>query len=224
MKTWTIVIPIYNDSESLEVLLEEIVKCDLSQGVFLIVDNGSTDKSLLELNRRRIPGVEIIRTDQNLGFGGGIKFGLSRAKTEWVGWMPGNLKVHPSQLSIFEPIMESNNFEMIKAKRKGRSLQANLKTFAAGVIQSFILGKQMFDTGGTPTFVKRYFYNQVEDAPNDYVFESYILFNAQRLKIRIDRPTVFYGDRKFGQSHWQRGFNAEFSLMKNIIKQSRTWQ
>lgn len=224
MKIWTVVIPVYNDSKSLKVLINEIEKADFTDGVFLIVDNGSTDNALLELEGRAIQGVEIVRTEQNLGFGGGIKFGLNRALTEWVGWMPGNLKVHPSELSLFKPLLGSGNFDLIKASRKGRSFQANLKTFGAGLIQSVILRQMMFDTGGTPTFMRRSFLHHLEDAPNDYVFESYVLFRARRLKLRINRPKVLYGKRIFGESHWQRGIKAEFMLMKNIVSQSKKWK
>ena len=223
MKIWTVVIPIFNDSKSLGVLLNENENSNSTDGVFLIVDNGSTDNSVLELEDRSIQGVEIVRTEQNLGFGGGIKFGLNRATTEWVGWMPGNLKVHPSDLSLFRSTIDSDNFDLIKANRRGRSFQANVKTFGAGLIQSVILRKIMFDTGGTPTFIRRSFLPHIQDAPSDYVFESYVLFRAHKLKLRINRPKVPYGKRLFGQSHWQRGIKAEFRLMKSIVKQSKKW-
>ena len=82
----------------------------------------------------------------------------------------------------------------------------------------------MLDTGGTPTFIKKHFFDQIKNAPNDYVFESFVLFKARQLKLRIDRPKVLYGNRMFGKSHWQRGLNAELNLLKDIVQQSRTWQ
>jgi glycosyltransferase involved in cell wall biosynthesis len=224
MKTWTVVIPIYNDEKSLVVLLEEIEKSEFHDGLFLIVDNGSTNKLSLKPDGGKIPGVSLIRTEVNLGFGGGIKFGLNKAETEWVGWMPGNLKVHPQELFSFRPIIKSNNFDLIKANRKGRSILANLKTFGVGLIQSLILRKIMFDTGGTPTFMRKSLLYVLEDAPNDYVFESYVLFKARRFKLRVKRPRVIYGNRIFGHSHWQRGIKAELNLLKNILRQSKKWK
>jgi glycosyltransferase involved in cell wall biosynthesis len=224
MKTWTVVIPIYNDEKSLVVLLEEIKKLEFHDGLFLIVDNGSTNKLSLQPDGDKIPGVDLVRTELNLGFGGGIKFGLNKAETEWVGWMPGNLKVHPRELFLLRPIIRSNNFDFIKANRKGRSFLANFKTFGVGLIQSLILRRMMFDTGGTPTFIKKSLLYVLEDAPDDYVFESYVLFKARRFKMRIKRPKVNYGNRIFGHSHWQRGMKAEFNLLINIVRQSKKWK
>jgi glycosyltransferase involved in cell wall biosynthesis len=225
MKKWTMVIPIYNDSKSLGLLLIEIDKYKFDQGHFLVVDNGSTVELMTELDSSAIPEeVEIIRTDRNLGFGGGIMFGLSATRTEWVGWMPGNLKVHPSQLLFFEPLIESDKFDLIKAKRKGRSFQANLKTLVASFIQSLVMRQRMSDTGGTPTFLRRIFLAHLQDAPSDYVFESFVMFKARSFNLKINRPNVLYGNRQFGNSHWQRGLGAEFSLMKNIVRQSKTWR
>ena len=224
IKRWTVVVPIYNDRKSLEILLQEIEKSDFSEGTFLIVDNGSTDDSVLSQNLPSISNVLFLRTEKNLGFGGGIKFGLENATTEWVGWMPGNLKVHPSRLTVFDPIILSDNFDLIKAKRVGRSRQANFKTLLAGIIQSLILRCNMLDTGGTPTFIRRDYLEKLSNAPDDYVFESYVLYIARKLNFRISRPKVEYGERLFGQSHWQRGVNAEINLMRNIVRQSKTWK
>ena len=82
----------------------------------------------------------------------------------------------------------------------------------------------MFDAGGTPTFMRKSFLHYMEHAPDDYVFESYVLFTARRFKMRIKRPSVNYGNRIFGHSHWQRGIKAELNLLKNIVKQSKKWK
>ena len=224
MKTWTVVIPIYNDEKSLTVLLEEIEKSEFHDGLFLIVDNGSTNKLSLKPDGSKIPGVDLIRTELNLGFGGGIKFGLNKAETEWVGWMPGNLRVHPRELLSFRQIIRSNNFDFIKANRKGRSFLASLKTLGVGLIQSAITMRMMFDAGGTPTFMRKSLLHYLEHAPDDYVFESYVLFKARKFKLRIKRPKVIYGNRIFGHSHWQSGIKAEFKLSKNIFRQSKNWK
>ena len=105
-----------------------------------------------------------------------------------------------------------------------RSRQANFKTLLAGIIQSLILKCNMLDTGGTPTFIRRDYLHKLSNAPDDYVFESYVLYIARKLNFRISRPRVEYAERLFGQSHWQRGVTAEINLMRNIVRQSKTWK
>jgi len=222
MKT-TIVIPIYNEAKSLPVLLSQIngVKSETTQ--FLIVDNGSTDKSVRELLESESELWKSIRTDENLGFGGGILFGVLTSTTEFVGWMPGNLKIHPGEVIELldrHPLFRN---EVLKAARIGRSHLARAKTFIAGLIQSAILRERMFDSGGTPTVCQKTFVENLPNPPADYLFESFVLFQARKNKINVKRPPISYGKRTFGQSHWQRGFRSEIKLMRQIWRESKNW-
>ena len=216
--TWTVVIPIYNDAVALEKLLNEIELTNLKNGSFIIVDNGSSDQIMLGGKFRDNSKFKFVRTENNLGFGGGIKYGLKFANTEWVGWMPGNLKVHPKELNKIDAIIQLNQYEFIKGARVGRDFKSRIKTSIAGVIQSLVLRKNMLDTGGTPTFITRNYIKHLELSPNDYVFESFVLFTAHKYKLRKVRPKIIYGNRIYGSSHWQRGLKSEIKLMINIYK------
>ncbi len=51
----------------------------------------------------------------------------------------------------------------------------------------------MFDAGGTPTVCRRSLLVDLDKAPKDYVFESYILYKSRKTKSRVIRPGVNYG-------------------------------
>ena len=224
MFIWTIVIPVYNDGITLKLLLNEIEKLDFKNGLFLIVNNGSTDNKIESIDFEKYANIKYLRVEKNLGFGGGIKQGLKNTETKWVGWMPGNLKVHPSELLKIIPLLVESKYDFIKSKRIGRDFVANLKTFFAGLVQSFILRKNMLDTGGTPTFIKHQYLKYLDFSPDDYLFESYVLYIAYKLKLSITRPKINYGVRIHGKSHWQRGIYSEVSLMLSISKNSKKWR
>ena len=102
MSQVTFVIPIYNDAQSLSKLLELIGSTDDNRIKFLVVDNGSSDPAVVNLLQNgKQEMYSWVRIEKNLGFGGGIMHGLEIAKTEWVGWMPGNLKINPNELPNF---------------------------------------------------------------------------------------------------------------------------
>jgi len=65
------VIPVFNDRDSLEVLLKKIDTMETPGFHFLIVDNGSTDLELSTYLENGGTNWSSIRTPQNLGFGGG---------------------------------------------------------------------------------------------------------------------------------------------------------
>jgi glycosyltransferase involved in cell wall biosynthesis len=224
MLIWTIVIPIYNDGTALQTLLNEIEKLSFTNGLFLIVDNGSNDGKIRIKDYEKYTNVSYLKVEKNLGFGGGIKHGLKHTETKWVGWMPGNLKVHPSELLKIIPLLENSKYDFIKSKRIGRDIASNLKTFFAGLVQTVILRKNMLDTGGTPTFIKRKYLEYLYLSPNDYLFESHVMYIAHKLKLSTFRPKINYGVRIYGTSHWQRGINSELRLMMHFYRNTKKWR
>jgi glycosyltransferase involved in cell wall biosynthesis len=220
----TVVIPVFNEAKSLPILLALLNEVNSHDTLFLLVDNGSTDPEVKALLKSGAEGWMSIRTETNLGFGGGILFGIAAAETEFVGWMPGNLKIDPRELEV---VLKNNlvgEVEFLKAWRIARGWLPQLKTFIAGLTLSLILGRRMYDSGGTPTVCKKSFISELRDIPTDYVFESFIFFQARQRGVKISRPRIHYGERAFGQSHWQRGIKSELSLMKKIVSSSRRWK
>jgi polyisoprenyl-phosphate glycosyltransferase len=224
VKSLTVVIPVFNDTDSLVKLKDEIAIVDTKEFKWMIVDNGSTDERLIEFLSNPNNPWETVRCGENLGFGGGILFGISHTKTDFVGWMPGNLKVKPADVIDMVSRIELRADSFIKASRSRRELLPRLKTFIAGLVQSILVKKKMFDSGGTPTLCSREFVLGLVSPPTDYVFESFIYFKAQTGGLNVVRPKVPYGQRMFGQSHWQRGLKSEVNLMKLIWKSSKRWK
>ena len=165
-----------------------------------------------------------VRTENNLGFGGGILYGLDFCTTDYVGWMPGNLKVDPVEFVNLLKSTDLAKYQMIKARRVNRGREAALKTLILGFAQSVILSKNMLDSGGTPTICRKDFIKSLRNAPKDYVFESYVLFQARKREYKIFRPKLSYRKRIYGNSHWQRGFLSEMRLTGAILLGSLKWR
>jgi len=218
------VIPTYNDSKSLRLLIEMINQTPSDKLRFLLVDNGSTDLEVPRLLEKVGHNWATLRTSENLGFGGGILYGIHHADTEFVGWMPGNLKIDPRDLPSFIEKIEFNQNMVVKAQRVGRKTEARVKTYLLGVVQSTLLRVRMFDAGGTPTIINKRFVKTLESGPRDYVFESYVLFVATTMGMEIVRPPIYYGSRLFGSSHWQKGLRSEIKLFTKVLMESRSWK
>ena len=218
-----IVIPVYNDFESLTELIKRIEWCRCEAISFLVVDNGSIDTRIWETLQRNGQNWSAVRTTTNLGFGGGILFGIQQSRNEWIGWMPGNLKIDPRDLENFISKIDFTRNILIKANRIHRTPSAKLKTLAAGMAQSLMLRESMFETGGTPTICRKEFVTSLDNPPLDYVFESYILYQARKHALEIVRPQIKYGPRLFGKSHWQSGLRSEVKLMLKIIRSASRW-
>lgn len=219
-----IVVPVYNETKSLPVFLAQLSECQADGVTFLLVDNGSTDAECSRLLSAGGAHWSSIRIEPNRGFGGAIIGAALQLGADRVGWMPANLKVHPREAVRLARIAEKSPRAFVKASRSGRSVLATLKTLLAGIAQSLAARTPMFDTGGTPTVCERTFLLSLPNPPQSVVFESYVLFMARRLGLEVKRPSVLYGQRQFGNSHWQRGLRSELGLLRDILAQVPRWR
>lgn len=224
----SLVVPVYNDYQTAEIFCLEFIKSGMSQTELIIVDNGSDDPALLaklsELSRDQI---RIVRLESNLGFGGGIQAGIKASGSDWVVWLPGNMKVDPSDLGPFlDQLVLHNQQALVKALRTGRSILATSKTALATFVQSVVSLSWMQDTGGTPTAMHRTnrIIGLLDLGPKDYTFESYVVFLANKLGVPLIRIRVPYGERNFGRSHWQSGTRSEIKLMFAILSGFPAWK
>ena len=221
MNSLSIVIPFYNEPGNSKEFFQILQKVRIENTSWILVDNGSTDKITLR-NLPILENVTIVRLESNFGFGGGIKEGLKVAKSDYVAWMPGNLKVHPLAPRIMlDRFLLSNDFNpeaFIKAKREGRSILAKVKTSLSSLSISLLARRKLTDIGGTPTIIQKKYIEKILKTPNDYVFElaTYlILLELKCEEIRIPNP---YLSRIFGKTHWQNGLQSELQLLLKHIK------
>jgi polyisoprenyl-phosphate glycosyltransferase len=222
-----IIVPIYNDFDNAKALCQDFLSAGLEGTSLLLVDNGSEGETpLSSLSRMHPTKILTLRLASNVGFGGGIQAGIRATNSDWVIWMPGNMKVLPTRLHGFiQLLVPPNKMAIAKAYRKGRRLIPRLKTGLSSLLQSAASLRIIRDSGGTPTAIHRSnkIFDLILDGPPDYCFESFVMFVAKSSRVPIIRVAVPYGDRLMGQSHWQRGLGSEIFLMLKILRGFRGW-
>ncbi len=223
LNNFKIIVPIFNEFENLKDFIYILIKNNQDISKFFFVDNGSTDKKIKELLSNY--NLHHISSEENLGFGGGIKLGINNVEADYICWMPCNLKVNPnSVLDFIQGINKPNKNTLYKAIRSERPFIDVIKTCIFSFAQSVLLKSFIYDSGGTPTLVHKSFFCKFENFPNDYNFETYVLVKAKKDKLDIKREKVKYGRRKFGKSHWQRGLLSEIIFIKNMHYSNKNWK
>lgn len=91
---WTAIIINYNGSGFIEACVQALENCTLRPAEILVVDNDSTDDSLLEMNG--FPRVQVLAQHRNLGFGGGANVGLAAVETDYAVVLNPDVEVEPS--------------------------------------------------------------------------------------------------------------------------------
>ena len=224
----SLVVPIFNNRANAEAFCADFLKARLGDTHLTIVDNGSIEaESLRHLTKLAPDRIKVVSLMVNEGFGGGIQAGIKQTHSEWISWLPGNMKVLPTGLREFIHCVRSQDpHTVVKAYRSGRSLIPLGKTFLASVAQSLVSRTWLLDTGGTPTAVNvnNPILADLLDGPKDYSFESFVLFIAKLRGLKVIRINVVYGERLFGHSHWQSGLKSELRLMGDILSRIPKWR
>ena len=224
---YEIIVPFYNEERNFIEFTKRLDGLDINRCTFIFVDNGSSTKSLEEIlidNQISQNSIwRIIRTEDNLGYGGGVMFGLQSVEEKYVSWMPGNLKVDPINLLNYLENTELKDNEFIKFKRIHRKVIPKSKTLLFGVITSLIFGKFINDVGGVPCVTTTESLRKIKYSPDNFLFDVFIYLYFKNIK-KIKRPKIPYTERLHGTSHWQINWFAEIGLIFELIKAKKIWK
>lgn len=113
------IVPIFNEESKLKTLLSEIqtYKKKNSDVDFLIINNGSTDKSLDILKSSNL---RVVSLNKNYGVGYALIHGLSislRENYNYVIHLAGNGKMDPMQINLFKDKIIKEGFNYINGSR-----------------------------------------------------------------------------------------------------------
>lgn len=220
----TIVIPCYNEADSLPELIEEIRKCNV-KFAFVLVDNGSTDATQRVLKDLSIPKcVRLLKKKENTGYGGGIKFGLKQVNTEFSGWMHADLQQNISVLLnaniLIEELINSKlqGLNAFKGLRTKRSVIENIFTIGVSLVASVLFFRSCWDIAGQPNIFRTSDLVFLEKSPDNHNFEFYIYLKFLLLGGKFHRFEAPFFKRRFGSSSWDQGLLSKLNHAKNIFK------
>ena len=217
---FSIVIPCYNEAESLKTLIDEASRIAVEHGgEFILVDNGSIDSTFCILNECTKPNIRWIRTDRNLGYGGGILFGLKNCKSDIMGWTHADLQTPLADVvKAASAIGIDQGF--VKGRRLNRPLFDNSFTVGMSILESILFRTRLVDINAQPTVFRKDFYNSWSNPPLDFSIDLYALINAKRSSIGIGRINVQFHRRKYGNSSWNTGIKSRWKFVRRTISYS----
>lgn len=218
MKTLGIAIPCYNEGDSIN---ELVYKCEAISNPrikFLIVNNGSTDNTFTVLSQLSLPpNVEVLHIHENKGYGFGILEGLKTLDTDFVGWTHADLQADPSDVLLFLPCIDGGA-DFMKGLRLGRPLLDRFFTGGMSVLVSAMFLKKIRDVNAQPTILDKRLLNYWKNPPKDFALDLYAYLIAVKMKCNIQRKKVFFGPRKWGNSHWNTNLFARIRFIKRTLK------
>ncbi len=134
--TFTVIVPVYNEEESLPTFFKAIKQFLRTSPVptkVLFIDDGSTDESpaLLRQTCDTEPSHDYLTLDRNYGLSTAIKAGIDNCSTSLVGYIDADLQTKPEDfLLYFEYFPDYDMVNGIRAKRKDSLIKKLSSKFA----------------------------------------------------------------------------------------------
>lgn len=151
-KTFTIIIPVYNEEDNLfrvELELSKYIKNCPIQADVLFVNDGSSDNSqnLIEDICSKDPLFSFIQFKENRGLSAAIKAGFDHVNSDLVGYIDSDLQTSPADFNLL--LSEIDEFDLVTGVRSNRkdSFVKNMSSTIANGIRRAFTNDGMDDTG-----------------------------------------------------------------------------
>lgn len=205
----SIVVPVYNEAESLEILHQEILAATAPMGIsweLILVDDCSTDGShrvALEL-RKSDPHLRIVRFSRNYGQTAALAAGFDQSRGDVVITMDGDLQNDPVDIPRLMAELE-RGFDVVAGWRKDRQDGFVLRRFPsiiANRLIAIVTGVQIHDTGCTLKAFRR---EVIERLPIYAEQHRFLPVMSQGSGARVTELVVNHRPRRFGHSKYGIG-------------------
>lgn len=132
----TIVVPCYNEQETLDLFVEKMeeIQNDFNQVriELLLVNDGSKDKTLETIKRlaqQHPDRIEYLSFSRNFGKEAGLFAGLQHAQGEWVAIMDADLQDPPEMLKEMYEIIQDPEVDVVATRRVSREGEPAMRSW-----------------------------------------------------------------------------------------------
>ena len=203
MANLSLIIPCYNEEKNIKKLFSSISKLKNKLSLeTIIINNGSTDNSskVIKLNKKKVKGLKIINIKKNIGFGNGVKAGISKAKSNLICYTHADLQIDLTNVLKSYRIHKSEKSKKIFVKgiRGKRLLMDVIFTFLMSVVNSILFRKILHDIHAQPNLFNRSLIKNINHLPNNMSLDLYIFLCAKIYNYKITRFKVDFLKRKHG--------------------------
>lgn len=213
----SIVIPAYNEKESLPELFAWIKRVMVSQGLsyeIIVVDDGSTDGSWEEIKALSSgdSAVHGICFRRNYGKSAALYCGFKRAEGDVVFTMDADLQDSPDELPEMYRMIVEEGYDLVsgwKQHRKDNALTKNLPSKLYNATARLITGIKLHDMNCGLKAYRKEVVKSIEVYGEMHRYIPYLAKNAGFTRIgekRVHHQKRKYGKSKFGLERFINGF------------------
>ncbi|OGH46910.1 MAG: glycosyl transferase [Candidatus Levybacteria bacterium RIFCSPLOWO2_12_FULL_39_17] len=218
-KDFSIVIPIYNEQESIRELISNIKRA--FSGVkktyeMIFIDDGSTDKTLSILKNVRTENkdIKIYSFRKNLGKSPALMLGFARSTGKTIVTLDADLQDDPSNIMALYQKLTKNGYDIVTGWRKDRkdNIFKIMSSQIFNKIVSVLFGLKLHDLNSG---LKIYKSEAAKDLKIYGGMHRFIPIIAQEMGYKVAEKEILHHPRKYGFSKYK--FTKIFTDVPDLI-------
>ena len=219
----SLVMPAFNEEGTIATALERCLAEPFVLEV-IVVDDGSTDKTVAILESIEDPRIRVIQHSHNQGKGSAIRSGITAAKADYVGIQDADLEYDPADLAkllvpldqgladaVYGSRFMSNDYHRVLYY--WHSVGNRLLTTASNMLTNI----NLTDMETCYKIFRRDLIQSIPLEENRFGFEPEITVKLAKLNARIYEVGISYAGRTYAEGKkigWKDGFSALRCLVK----------
>lgn len=226
MPKYSIVLPCYNESANLPVLVDRF-RPFAAQWDFelILVNNGSTDDSAQVMEQVQQDSanrfVRIVTIEKNIGYGHGIHTGLEAAEGEILAYSHADVQTPPEDIFRAFELIERGDVDIertvIKGLRPGRD-ETHVLTRWLRILTRLLTGLRVEDINGQPKVFHRSLLDAMDRPVTDFAYDTYVLYVASREGRALQPIEVEFGERLHGESKWASTLLKKYKTIASYLR------
>jgi len=215
----SLIMPCYNEQESIPFTIPEFVRVFESGGVKLELvacDNGSSDNTSGIIKQFVANGLPVVyhRVEVNEGYGNGILQSIPVCRAPWIGVIPADAQVDAEDvLRLFQVIRHTDGRTIGKVRRRFRMDGFSRKVISIvynGLMFVLWPGLGTIDVNGIPKIIHRDVIAAMKLQSRQWFLDPEIMIKARHLGVRVLELNTFARMRSNGLSHVRVATCVEF--------------
>lgn len=226
---FSIVVPVYNETEGVEALLARLEKSLAAAGIpheILVVDDGSTDATKVIL--ARLSGIRVLRHPENRGYGAALKTGIRAATGDLIGIIDADGTYPAEQFPrLLKELTDGTDMAVGVRSGSGAAFPLLRRPGKAivGALAAFLVGRRIPDLNSGMRVMRRSFVEQYfRLLPDGFSFTTTITLAALTNRVVVRWVPIAYAPR-IGRSTMTlgRGVFQEFPNFLTLIVRMVTY-
>ena len=218
----TIIIPAYNEAASLPQLIHELLPfAQLKNFKVIIVNDGSKDdtRAVLERSTTLSENISIINHKVNRGYGGALKSGINKARTQYCITIDADGQHSLSDIDRLLNTIKETNADLVIGSRKGNSESGYYREFGKTILRwvaKLLMPLKIYDiNSGIKIYDTRLAQKYIQICPDSMAFSDVITLTFVYQRNLVLEIPVKINQRKAGKS--TIGMRTAFETLIEII-------